>query len=91
MCKKIENDEEKAAYVKARHWDTDLAYVRDYLDRAWLSAELRIAHKAFLFDQAVSQARERFGDATFESAFVERQKMSLDEALDLALKIVEEI
>lgn len=52
---------------------------------------LRIMHRAFLFDQAVSRARERFGDSVFESAFTEGQKMSLDEALDLALKKVEEI
>ena len=42
MCTKIESDEEKAAYVKARHWDADLAYARDDLNRAWLSAELSL-------------------------------------------------
>jgi tetratricopeptide (TPR) repeat protein len=52
---------------------------------------LRIMHKAFLFDQAVSHARERFGNDAFESAFAEGQKMSLDEALDLVLKTVEEM
>ena len=50
---------------------------------------LRIMHKVFLFDQAVLQARERFGNAVFESEFAEGQKMTLDEALDLALKATE--
>jgi hypothetical protein len=31
------------------------------------------------------------GDITFELAFMEGQKLSLDEALDLALKTVEEL
>ena len=36
-------------------------------------------------------AREMLGDAAFEAAFAEGQKMSLDKALDLALKTVEEM
>jgi hypothetical protein len=31
------------------------------------------------------------GEAEFQFAFADRQKMSLDEALDLALKTVEEM
>jgi len=41
--------------------------------------------------RAEAYAREVLGNAAFESAFIEGQKMSLDEALDLALKTVEEI
>ena len=37
------------------------------------------------------QTRNALGDATFEDAFVSGQKMSLDDALDLALKTVEEM
>jgi hypothetical protein len=36
-------------------------------------------------------AQKILGDAVFKSAFAEGQKMSLDEALDLALKTVEEM
>jgi len=38
-----------------------------------------------------AHARKTLGNAAFESAFAEGQKMSLDEGLDLALKTVEEI
>ena len=38
-----------------------------------------------------TQARQTLGEAAFEAAFAEGQKMSLDEAFDLALKMVEEI
>jgi hypothetical protein len=41
--------------------------------------------------QAEDQARESLGDSAFETAFAEGKKMSLDEALDLALKTVEEM
>jgi hypothetical protein len=41
--------------------------------------------------QAEAQARETLDEAAFESEFVEGQKMSLDEALDFALKTVEEM
>jgi predicted ATPase/DNA-binding XRE family transcriptional regulator/tetratricopeptide (TPR) repeat protein len=41
--------------------------------------------------RAESYARETLGDAAFEAAFAEGQKMSLDEGLDLALKTVEEM
>ena len=40
--------------------------------------------------RAEAHAREMLGNAAFESAFVEGQKMSLDEALDLALKTIDE-
>ena len=43
------------------------------------------------YDRAEAHARKTLGDAAFESAFAEGQKMSLDEALDLALKTVEEM
>jgi predicted ATPase len=42
-------------------------------------------------EPAEVHAREVLGDAAFESAFAEGQKMTLDEALDLALKTVEEM
>jgi predicted ATPase/class 3 adenylate cyclase len=42
-------------------------------------------------DRAEAYARKTLDDAAFESAFVEGQKMSLDEALDVALKTVEEM
>ena len=40
---------------------------------------------------AEAHARKVLGDAAFEVAFAEGQKMSLDEGLDLALKTVEEM
>ena len=43
------------------------------------------------YNRAEACIRESLGDAAFESAFAEGQKMSLDEALDLALKTVEEM
>jgi len=47
--------------------------------------------KRIYHDRAETHARKSLGDATFESAFAEGQKMSMDEALDLALKTVEEM
>ncbi len=47
--------------------------------------------KRIYYDRAETHVRESLGDAVFESAFAEGQKMSLDEALDLALKTVEEM
>jgi tetratricopeptide (TPR) repeat protein len=41
--------------------------------------------------RAEAQARESLGEVAFESALAEGQKMSLDEALDLALKTVEDM
>jgi tetratricopeptide (TPR) repeat protein len=43
------------------------------------------------YNRAESRARQALGDEVFVSAFAEGQKMSLDEALDLALKTVEEM
>lgn len=42
------------------------------------------------YRRAETRARHALGDEGFASAFTEGQKMSLDEALDLALKTVEE-
>ena len=42
-------------------------------------------------DRAETQARKSLGNAAFEAAFTDGQKMSLDEALELALKTMEEI
>ena len=42
-------------------------------------------------DHAETQARKSLGNVAFEAAFAAGEKMSLDEALDLALKIVEEM
>jgi len=47
--------------------------------------------KRIYYDRAETHARKVLGDAAFESAFAEGRKMSLDEALDLALKTVEEM
>ncbi len=47
--------------------------------------------KRIYYDRAEAHARKVLGDTVFESAFVEGQKMSVDEALDLALKTVEEM
>ena len=47
--------------------------------------------KRIYYDRAETHARKALGDAAFESAFAEGQKMSVDEALDLALKTVEEM
>jgi tetratricopeptide (TPR) repeat protein len=52
---------------------------------------LRIMHKAFLTDQAISAARDKFDSVDFESIFTEGKNMSLDTALDLALKAVTEL
>jgi len=43
------------------------------------------------YDRAGVSLREVLGDEAFKSAFAEGQKMSLDEALDLALKSSEEL
>jgi tetratricopeptide (TPR) repeat protein len=43
------------------------------------------------YDSAEAHARKALGDAAFDSAFAEGQKMSLDDALGLALKTVEEM
>lgn len=43
------------------------------------------------YDRAEAHARHVLGDEAFQAAFAEGQKLSLDEALDLALKMVEEI
>ncbi|HSL45836.1 MAG TPA: tetratricopeptide repeat protein [Anaerolineales bacterium] len=43
------------------------------------------------YDGILTRARDIFGEVQFQSAFMEGQKMSLDEALDLAFKIVEDI
>ena len=40
---------------------------------------------------AEAYARDVLGDEVFEAAFAKGQKMSLDEGLDLAVKMVEEI
>jgi hypothetical protein len=43
------------------------------------------------YNLAEAHVRESLGNAIFESAFVDGQNMSLDEALDLVLKTVEEL
>ena len=43
------------------------------------------------YDRAETHGRQVLGNEAFESMFAEGQKMSLDEALDLALKMVEEM
>jgi tetratricopeptide (TPR) repeat protein len=43
------------------------------------------------YDRAKAYARQVLGDALFESAFEEGQKISLDQALELAWKIVDEM
>ena len=43
------------------------------------------------YNHAESFSREKLGNAAFEAAFAEGQKLSLDEGLDLALKTVEEM
>ena len=40
---------------------------------------------------AETQARESLGEAGFEFAFADGQKMPLDDALDLALNVVEQM
>jgi hypothetical protein len=41
-------------------------------------------------ERAETHARKLLGDVAFEAAFAEGQKMSLDEALDLTLKTIEQ-
>jgi predicted ATPase len=43
------------------------------------------------YDRAETHARQMIGNETFESLFAEGQKLSLDEAIDLAWKMVEEM
>jgi hypothetical protein len=43
------------------------------------------------YGRAEVHARKNLGHEAFEIAFAEGQKLSLDEALDLAMKTVEEI
>ena len=42
-------------------------------------------------DSAIAQARQRLDESAFNTAWAEGEKMSLDEALDLALKTLEEL
>ena len=42
-------------------------------------------------DSAIAQARQRLDESAFNAAWAEGKKMTIDEALDLALKTVEEI
>ena len=42
-------------------------------------------------DSAIVQARQHIDESTFNAAWAEGEKMSLDEVLDLALKTVEEM
>ena len=42
-------------------------------------------------DSAIAQARERLDDSAFNAAWTDGEKISLDEALDLALKTLEEM
>ena len=67
-------------------------YMLGALDNSQKDGENPIAplNKRY-YNHAEVHAREKLGDAAFESAFAEGQKMSLDEALDLALKTVEEM
>ena len=41
-------------------------------------------------ERAETHARKLLGDVAFEAAFAEGQKMSLEEALDLTLKTIEQ-
>ncbi len=43
------------------------------------------------YDRAEAHARKVLGNEAFEIAFGEGQKLSLDEALDLALKTIDEL
>jgi len=43
------------------------------------------------FDSAIAQAHQRLDESAFHAAWAEGEKMSLDEALDLALKTLEEM
>lgn len=54
-------------------------------DFAFRPLDKRYAHRA------ETHARKSLGDVAFEAAFAEGQEMSLDEALDLALKTVKEM
>jgi tetratricopeptide (TPR) repeat protein len=47
-------------------------------------------HKRY-YNHAEEFAHEKLGEVAFEAAFAEGQKMSLDDALDLVLEIVEEM
>jgi predicted ATPase/class 3 adenylate cyclase len=52
----------------------------------------RFAHADQIeYQRNLTATRAQLDEATFETAFAEGQKMSLDEALDLALKTVEEM
>jgi len=42
-------------------------------------------------DSAIAQARQRLDESAFNAAWAEGEKMSLDEAVDLALKTLEEL
>jgi non-specific serine/threonine protein kinase len=68
------------------------AYILGSLDRSQREGESPITplNKRY-FDHAEARTREKLSITAFESAFAEGQKMSLAEALDLALKTVEEM
>jgi len=67
-------------------------YILGALDNAQRESDLPIdpLNKRY-YNHAEERERAKHGDAAFESAFAEGQKMSLDDALDLALKTVEEM
>lgn len=55
------------------------------------SREPLLPDEKHYYNRAEAHLRESLGTKAFETAFAEGQKMSLDEALDLVLKIVEEM
>ena len=76
-------------------------YLQKPESAAWLSGAIDLykRNSDFAFrpldkrygERAETHARKLLGDVAFEAAFAEGQKMSLDEALDLSLKTVEEM
>jgi len=81
----------KSIYIEKPENAARLLGVIDSSQREMDNAIVDPLFKHVYCDPAKAHARKALGDAAFESAFVEGQKMSLDEALDLALKTVEEM
>jgi predicted ATPase/DNA-binding XRE family transcriptional regulator len=76
-------------YFQNPEYSAQLLGIIDYAEREYGSLQGPIAKRYCI--RAETHSRKVLGDIAFEFAFVEGQKMSLDEGLDLALKTVEEM
>jgi len=76
-------------YLEQPASSTRLLGIIDYSEREYDLLQGPIVKR--YCGRAEAHSREMLGDAAFAAAFAEGQEMSLDEALDLVLKVVEEM